>query len=233
MRPTPLLAASLLAGAIAAAPARAAPPSVVVELFTSQGCSSCPPADALLLDLARQRPEVLALAFHVTYWNGLGWRDPFSLPEATERQKHYAATLGGETIYTPQMVVDGKRDVIGSDRPAVQAALREASARAGGLAVPVTVRREAETLVIDVPAGHGAAAVLAVGYDPQHQTSVARGENGGRTLTEANIVRAIAPAGDWTGAPLRLRAPAPAGAKVAVLLQAADGRIIGAGRDGD
>ncbi len=101
---------------------------VVVELFTSQGCSSCPPADAFLKDLARTRPDVLALGFHVTYWNGLGWRDPYSLDEATQRQRRYASLLSLDSVYTPQMVVDGRRDVVGSDRSAAAAAIREAVA---------------------------------------------------------------------------------------------------------
>ena len=106
--------------------ARAAAPLVVVELFTSQSCSSCPAADALLRELA-PRPGVLALSFHVTYWNRLGWRDPFSLPEATERQRRYAATLRDGSVeagqvYTPQAVVQGAQGLIGSDRRAMAAA---------------------------------------------------------------------------------------------------------------
>ena len=99
---------------------------VVVELFTSQGCSSCPPADALVADLAEHRPDLLALTFHVTYWNSLGWTDPFSLKEATDRQRGYVALSVSPEVYTPAMVVDGALDVIGSDRPAVAAALARA-----------------------------------------------------------------------------------------------------------
>jgi len=106
-----------------------APALVVVELFTSQGCSSCPPADALLVDLARNRPDVLPLAFHVTYWNRLGWRDPYSLDAATDRQRRYAALLPSNQVYTPQIVVDGSRDVVGSDRDRVLGAIRAATAK--------------------------------------------------------------------------------------------------------
>ncbi|MBN8899533.1 MAG: DUF1223 domain-containing protein, partial [Rhodospirillales bacterium] len=88
---------------------------VVVELFTSQGCSSCPPADAKVADLARTRPDLLPLTFHVTYWNGLGWRDPFSLDAATERQRHYVALGVSPNVYTPALVVDGTLDVVGSN----------------------------------------------------------------------------------------------------------------------
>src|SRR5689334_24971625 len=95
---------------------------IVVELFTSEGCSSCPPADALLAELAG-RPDVLALSFHVDYWDRLGWRDPFSSPAATERQHGYAVLLGLATVYTPQIVVDGKWQAVGSDHGEVEHAL--------------------------------------------------------------------------------------------------------------
>src|SRR6266849_11010084 len=95
---------------------------IVVELFTSEGCSSCPPADALLAELAG-RPDVLALSFHVDYWDRLGWKDPFSSREATERQNRYATLLDLATVYTPQIVVDGKWQAVGSDRADVERAL--------------------------------------------------------------------------------------------------------------
>jgi hypothetical protein len=112
-----------------ASPATADARPVVVELFTSQGCSSCPPADALLGELAR-RGDVLALGFHISYWDGLGWRDPFSSQSSTDRQRAYARLLGTGQVYTPQMVVDGRREMVGSDRAAVLAALRDARPQA-------------------------------------------------------------------------------------------------------
>ena len=126
MRPFRALLALALGLAPVAVRAEPATRPIVVELFTSQGCSSCPPADALLRDLSRQRTDVLALAFHVTYWDRLGWPDPFALPAATERQRGYAGISHAGTIYTPQMVVDGTRDVVGSDQRGVQAALAAA-----------------------------------------------------------------------------------------------------------
>ncbi len=112
-----LLAA--LCVAATAAPAGAAQRPIVVELFTSEGCSSCPPADALLAELAT-RPDVLALSFDVDYWDRLGWKDPFSSPQATARQQDYARLLGTGTVYTPQIVVDGRWEGVGSDRAAVE-----------------------------------------------------------------------------------------------------------------
>ncbi len=206
----------------------AAPPSrpLVVELFTSQGCSSCPPADTYLTELAT-RPDLLALTFHVTYWDNLGWVDPFSLAAATDRQRHYASLSGDSEIYTPEMVIDGRQGVVGSDRHAVAAALRQDASEATA-AVPVQLTRNAAGIAIDVGAGAGNGTVYLIGFDPQRRTAIARGENGGRTLLESNIVRAIAPAGSWTGQPARFEHPAPAGQAVAVIVQAEDGRILGA-----
>ncbi len=206
-----------------ATPALAQRP-IVVELFTSQGCSSCPPADRLLSELAT-RPDILPLAFHVTYWNNLGWRDPFSLEAATARQRGYQRLLGAETIYTPQMIIEGRTEVIGSDRPAVGAAL--AAARPGpGVAIEVT--RTAQGLRFDVGPGSGAGRLLVVGYDTSHRTAVGRGENAGRQLMESNIVRSLTPAGDWQGQALTVTAVAPLAERTAILLQAEDGRILGA-----
>ncbi len=217
------LAALALIGAL---PARAQPTApVVLELFTSEGCSSCPPADALLGELARTRPDVLPLAFHVTYWNNLGWHDPFSFEAATDRQRGYAHLSGVGGIYTPQAVIGGTTDVIGSDRPGV---LRALQAAATTPPVPITALRDAGTVSIAVPAGRGPAKLFLIGYDPQHRTVVPRGENAGTTLAEFNIVRAIAAAGDWTGAALATTHAPIAGERMAVILQAADGRILGA-----
>jgi hypothetical protein len=204
---------------------------VVVELFTSEGCSSCPPADEVLSDLARSRPDVLPLAFHITYWDRLGWPDPFALRAATDRQRAYAATLGLDSIYTPQMVVDGKLDVVGSDRGGVLDALRHAAA-----ALPPTVSlrlaRAGGQVTLDVGEGGRAreGSLLLVGYDAAHRTSVARGENAGRTLTESNVVRGLVRVADWHGAKLTVQAAAPAGERLAAILQAPDGQVLGAAR---
>ena len=202
---------------------------LVVELFTSQGCSSCPPADAYLLDLSRSRPDLLALSFHVTYWNSLGWTDPFSLPEATDRQRRYASLSSDGQVYTPEMVIEGARGEVGSDRTAVAAALERASAQAAEVA-PLRLARVGGQVEILVGPGTGRGTIWLIGFDRQHRTPVGRGENGGRTLLEVNVVREIRPAGTWTGQVLRLRQEAPAGEEAAVIVQEDGGRVLGAGR---
>ena len=200
---------------------------VVVELFTSEGCSSCPPADELLTELAGTRHDLLPLAFHVTYWNSLGWTDPFSLDAATVRQESYVhiSAVGG--VYTPQMVIDGTVDVVGSERQDVLHALHAAAAHTAD-ALSVHLARAGDDVTIGVSAGTGAATIWLVGYDLSHRTPVGRGENAGRTLLESNIVRSLTAVADWRGTALDLHHTAPAGERLAVLVQAKDGRILGA-----
>ena len=219
-----------LAAALAPVAAVAADRPVVVELFTSQGCSSCPPANAYLNELARDRSDVLALAFHVTYWDRLGWKDPFSFAAATDRQAVYGRRFG-DGSYTPEIVVDGSASAVGSDRGAVGPAIENAR-RNGQTAAAVNVTKSGEQLSIEVGTGAGNARVLLIGFDHEHTTAIGRGENGGRTLTEANVVRSIRSVGQWSGAALRLNERFPEGEDVAVVLEAPDGRIIGATRLG-
>ena len=215
----------LAAPAIAATPANAQPAAapIVVEMFTSQSCSSCPPADALLVELA-QRPGVLALSFHVTYWDRLGWRDRFSLAAATERQRAYAATMGRNQIYTPQAVIQGRADVVGSNRAAMDAALRAATPGV----VPLRLSATAAQMSLAVGAGLGGGALWLIGYDARHVTAVGGGENGGSTLAYAHVVRSIARMGEWFGGAQQHSAARPLSERVAVLLQAPDGGILGA-----
>jgi hypothetical protein len=201
---------------------------VVVELFTSQGCSSCPPANAYLNEMSRGRRDVLALAFHVTYWDRLGWKDPFSMAAATDRQAVYGRRFG-DGSYTPEIVVDGAAGMVGSDRDAVEPAIENAK-RNGPTAAAVNVTRNGEQVAIEVGAGTGSGRILLIGFDHEHTTAIGRGENSGRTLTEANVVRSIRSVGQWSGAALRLNERFPEGQDVAVVLQASDGRIIGASR---
>jgi hypothetical protein len=201
---------------------------VVVELFTSQGCSSCPPANAYLNELSRDRRDVLPLAFHVTYWDGLGWTDPFSLRAATERQSGYGRRFG-DGSYTPEIVVDGTTSHVGSDREDVGAAIERAK-KESRTAATITVTKHGNRLQIEVGSGSGSGRVLLIGFDRQHRTAIGRGENSGLTMDEANIVRSIQPVGDWSGAPLRLSEKLPEGQDFAVILEAPDGRIAGASR---
>src|SRR5215470_3961229 len=163
------LLAGLLHGAAAAADRL-----VVVELFTSQGCSSCPPANAYLNDLARDRRDVLPLAFHVTYWDRLGWKDPFSMASATERQDRYGHRFG-DGSYTPEIVVDGGSSHVGSRRDEVGPAI-EAARRNSRTAAAVNVSKDGGNLVIEVGSGTGSGKVLLIGFDHDHQTSIRRGE---------------------------------------------------------
>src|SRR6516162_11255938 len=130
----------LLCLALGTATAEAGERPIMVELFTSEGCSSCPPADALLTELAG-RPDVLALSFHVDYWDRLGWKDPFSSPAATERQQRYAELLRLATVYTPQMVVDGKWQAVGSDHAEVKRALDAAGHTLAEVPVSLAIDR--------------------------------------------------------------------------------------------
>ena len=219
------LAAFSLCAASTSALASSRP--VVVELFTSEGCSSCPPADALLTQLSK-RGDVLPLAFHVTYWNSLGWRDPYSFDAATDRQASYAARLGGGS-YTPEMVVDGRHGMVGSDRDEVESRIAGARENANeGIAAHLS--RSGESYSISLGAGHGEGRVLLVGFDRQHETHVGRGENGGRTLTESNVVRSYRVIGHYDGTAMQVNAPVAAGQSAAVIVQGVDGRILGAAR---
>ncbi|MGD1876671.1 MAG: DUF1223 domain-containing protein [Kiloniellaceae bacterium] len=171
---------------------------VVVELYTSQGCSSCPPADAILSELAAQ-PGLLALAFHVDYWDYIGWKDPFASAQFTERQRDYAAKLGLRYVYTPQIVIDGRRDVVGSKRGAVTQAIEDASQEAPAVAVTLDREDGGRVRLSAGTAPSGGATVWLVTFDDDHDTQVARGENGGRALHNANVVREMTTLGTWTG----------------------------------
>ncbi len=221
--------------ATAAAPAATAPAAmaqgspVVLELFTSQGCSSCPPADALLGRLQASGANVLPLSLHVDYWNRIGWRDPFSSAAMTARQYDYARAFGQDEVYTPELVVAGAQGVVGSDPDAVDGAIRHARMVAANLpSVPLRVAREGGQISAAVGSGPGRGQLLLVGYDGRHVTAIGSGENAGRVLTETNVVRSLAPLANWVGSPLTVRAPLPAGEHAAVLLQAADGRMLAA-----
>ena len=189
---------------------------VLVELFTSQGCNSCPPADTLLGQLAA-RPGVLALAWHVDYWDGLGWKDRFSSPAWTQRQYDYARRLGLDNVYTPQLVIDGTAESVGSDAAAADAAIKAAAAR--------KVDGPSLTLADDagrIELGAGPkipASVWLIGYDRSRTTPVGRGENAGRSLTEYQVVRGATRLGGWTGEAAAFALPAKIGEAELVLVE--------------
>jgi hypothetical protein len=176
---------------------------VVVELFTSQGCNSCPPADEFLGELA-ERPGIIALSLHVDYWDYIGWKDPYASPQATARQRGYVEGLGLRYVYTPQMVIDGRVDVAGLRRNDVLRAIEKAAV--GRKALQVRFER-ADGGKIVVPAGHapeGGAAVWLAVYDRSHETNVPRGENAGRKLHNYNVVRELSRIGTWRGARMEI-----------------------------
>ncbi len=218
----------LIAGLFPAA-AIAAERPVVVELYTSQGCSSCPPANAYLNELSKDRPDVLPLAFHVTYWDRLGWKDPYSLQAATQRQDQYGHRFG-DGSYTPEIVVDGAAGLVGSHRGEVESAIRKARRESRTAAAVSVTKSGGERVSIQVGSGSGTGKILLIGFDHEHSTAIGRGENSGRTLEEANIVRSIRSVGQWSGAALQINERFPEGQDAAVVLEAPDGQIIGASR---
>jgi hypothetical protein len=201
---------------------------VVVELFTSQGCSSCPPANAFLNEMSKGRSDVLPLAFHVTYWDRLGWKDPFSLNAATERQARYGSRFG-DGSYTPEMVIDGSVGLVGSSRAEVNAAIARAK-QAQRAALDVGIGRKGENVAIRIGPGKGNGQVLLIGFDHDHTTKIGRGENAGRTLEESNVVRSVRVVGEWAGKPLEIDERLPEGEDLAVVVESPEGRIVGAAR---
>ncbi|MGB8275527.1 MAG: DUF1223 domain-containing protein [Alphaproteobacteria bacterium] len=225
---------ALAGGASRAADKPAASPTVV-ELFTSQGCSSCPPADALLTKLSK-RDDIIALSFHVDYWDYIGWKDVFASADSTARQHAYARALRQRYVYTPEMVVNGAMETVGSHEDSVQSLIAQEAKRAR-LRVPVAVTEKKEGMLsVSIPAAKfdGTAAVWMFEYDRQHVTNVERGENGGRTLTNSNVVREIRRIGDYSGGALSLEVPVndTSGQKrdgCAIVVQSDDyGPILGA-----
>ena len=212
--------------------------AVVVELFTSQGCSSCPPADALLNDL-RRLPGVLTLAYHVDYWDYLGWKDTLASSSNSQRQYDYAKSRGDMDVYTPQIVVDGKHHVVGSARQSVMNAISEA--RAKPAVAPLKISESGMELVIEIGAGPatGEATLWVMGVLPSQSVKVMKGENAGRSIIYSRTVREAMPAGMWSGSAFTARLPKSgvlAGgcqACVALLQKGKVGPVLGAAQWGD
>jgi len=202
---TALLALVGLAISQFMAPANAADPQakppVVLELFTSQGCSSCPAADALLGEIAQARDDVIVLSFHVDYWNYIGWEDKFATDETTARQHNYASTLGLSYVYTPQLVINGKSHEVGSNRSAVTRAI-DAAVAASSERVPVGLATRSDgALVLSIPQMPDVndGVIWLINFDRKHVTDVKAGENTGRTITNYNVVRSFQRIGSWRG----------------------------------
>jgi hypothetical protein len=194
---------------------------VVVELFTSQGCSSCPPADELLGRIARDaslRGRVIPLAFHVDYWNHLGWRDPFSSAQWSQRQLDYVRALGISGAYTPQAVVDGRREFVGSNERQLFGAIEEASKRASKAAVTI----DGNVAHVDAPRE---LELIALMVGDAQTTNVARGENEGRKLTNYAIVQKLTRVGSVRG---KVERALPAGTNVVLLQDAKTMEIVSA-----
>ena len=205
---------------------------VLVELFTSEGCSSCPPADTVLARLVRDQPvqgvEIVALSEHVDYWDSLGWKDPYSSPVFTERQQDYSSRLRRGGIYTPQAVVDGRAELIGSDEAAARSAAAAAAAQPHGT---LTTRRNGNALHLEAKLPpHSGAEILLASVDDPPPARVARGENAGRTLTHVRVVRELRRIGraeqpSWSG-DVQLDASAARLRLVVFVQERSSGRVL-------
>ncbi len=209
-----------------AGPARAAPsPLVLVELFTSQGCSSCPSADAAFARLVR-RPDVLPLAYHVTYWDRLGWRDTLGDPDFDRRQRWYGGILG-KGLYTPQMVIAGELDLVGSDSRLEQAIDLVAGQRRPAVIDIDATGRVRLPEIDDV----GDVRLVGVGYDPYHRVAIERGENAGTQVDYVNTARLVLDLGPWPGQAIDLPAAVTRFPGLAVIAQQrGSGRVVALGR---
>jgi hypothetical protein len=178
-----------------------ADPRAVVELFTSQGCSSCPPADQIIGELAKD-PNVIALSMPIEYWDYLGWKDTLADSRFSARQKAYSQMRGDRDVYTPQMIVNGSANVIGSDRAGIESAIQNTQ-KAGVMSVPVTMTLSGKQINVSVAASKAATSahgeVWICSVSKSVPISIGRGENRGREVTYYNVVRNILKVGDWNG----------------------------------
>jgi hypothetical protein len=230
------LLAALLAASVSSGGAQAKP-RAVIELYTSQGCSSCPPADELFAKMASD-PDLITLSLPVDYWDRLGWKDTLAKHAFTERQAAYAGRRGDGEVYTPQAVVNGIEHAVGSRRSAIDAAVAETAA---SLRVPLSAKRDGNNILVSVGgAGASAAAqstVVLMPYLGAREVAIGRGENARRTVTYTNIVRDIVAIADWNGKPIARAIPLEDFKNydgLVVLLQAGSpgkpGAILGADR---
>ena len=204
---------------------------VVVELFTSQGCSSCPPADKMLQALA-ERDDVIALALHVDYWDYIGWKDVFAQAKFTQRQRKFAAFSNRRSIYTPQMIVNGVSSVVGAKPMELSKTISEHAAAPSG--VDLSLSRRGNSVVVDGSSNgaEGPFVVQIVRYQPLSEVRITRGENAGKTLAYSNVVTEWSVLGDWDGVgPLSMSASLSEDAPVVVIVQQQQfGPILAAAR---
>jgi hypothetical protein len=203
--------ATLALGAATAAATAGGPTPYVIELFTSQGCSSCPPADRLLSQMAKT-PDVLALSLPVDYWDYMGWKDTLARPEFATLQKRYAAARGDNHVYTPQAVIDGLVHVVGSNEKGIVSAARASYGASGALSIPLALEQRDGAVVANVGPGNPAAKsglFWLVRVAKQRTVTISDGENKGRTLTYTNVVRSLRQFGQWSGAAKSIVVPPP------------------------
>ena len=227
-------ARSLFTAAIAALlvpaaslPAAAGDTTAVIELYTSQGCSSCPPADKLAAELNETRADLLVLSLAVDYWDFLGWTDTLASSENSDRQRKYAVRRGDQRVYTPQMVINGREHLVGSSRPQLEQALAFEKRHFGPLPVDVELTVTATSIDVSLTpmkAGKTMATVWALPVSSQVEVQIGAGENSGRTIHYTNVVRKMLPVGMFEGQPMTLRLPTselmgPGVDSVAVLVQ--------------
>lgn len=226
----PVLILTALAAPVAAVSQES---PVVVELFTSQGCSACPPADAILAELAGW-PDVVALALHVDYWDYLGWKDSFGKAQHSKRQRAYAKAAGKRSLYTPQMIVQGADRVGGADADRVAALIAEHRARPAE--AEVDMAREGDRLAVRItaanPGGVGPSEVYLVRYIDEASVTIEQGENAGYSIDYANVVTDWNSVGRWDGvSPIELDLTLPGAGPVAVIVQNERlGPVVAAGK---
>jgi hypothetical protein len=220
------LSLAVIASAMMSAATVSAEPRGVVELFTSQGCSSCPAADKLAGELARD-PSLVVLSLAIDYWDYLGWKDTLALPGHANRQRAYSKVRGDREVYTPQVVVNGVTHVIGSDKQAIENAVTQTHKQAGMLSVPVSLSVAGDQISVSVPATANTAKgeIWLCPVTRSVPVEVGKGENSGQTITYSNVVRRWVKLGEWTGAARTYKVPvsdvtAVGGDAVAVVVQA-------------
>ncbi|APX10638.1 DUF1223 domain-containing protein [Tateyamaria omphalii] len=209
-------------------PAAAQSP-VVVELFTSQGCSSCPPADKLMHELAK-RDDVIALALHVDYWDYIGWKDEFADPAYAERQRGYAIAAGRRSVYTPQMIINGQADIVGARPMELSKVISDHSDKMTPITLAVTRSGDQVNITAQSAEPSGPLVVQMLRYTPERTSRITRGENAGHTITYANVTEGWKILQQWDGVTdLAIKADAPGDKPLVVMVQkGVDGPILAA-----